>query len=173
MKLYCGTYKKYNEGSLFGAWMDLDDYEDAEEFTKACLELHKDEKDPELMFQDYEADYKWEEKLYGESHIPEEYWEIKQALEDNDVDPDVFQAYINCTGYTGYRPTAEDVEYCRDRYCGKYDSGADYAEELARECGEIKEDCWLMKYIDWEAVWRDMSFEGYSEEDGYIFDSSR
>lgn len=64
MKLYCGTYKKYNEGSLFGAWMDLDDYEDAEEFTKACLEIHKDEKDPELMFQDYEADYEWEAKLH-------------------------------------------------------------------------------------------------------------
>ena len=21
--IYCGTYKKYNEGSLFGAWLDL------------------------------------------------------------------------------------------------------------------------------------------------------
>ena len=29
--IYCGTYKKYNEGSLFGAWLDLrtfDSYDD-------------------------------------------------------------------------------------------------------------------------------------------------
>ena len=51
--------------------MDLADYKDAEEFLEACYELHKDEEDPELMFQDYEADESWEGKLYSECSVPE------------------------------------------------------------------------------------------------------
>ena len=30
--IYCGTYKKYNEGSLFGAWLDLRTFDSYEEF---------------------------------------------------------------------------------------------------------------------------------------------
>ena len=52
--VYVGTYGKYNNGSLFGAWLDLSDYADKEEFYEACRELHKDEEDAEFMFQDWE-----------------------------------------------------------------------------------------------------------------------
>ena len=40
-KVYVGTYVKYNNGSLSGAWLDLSDYSDKEEFYEACRELHK------------------------------------------------------------------------------------------------------------------------------------
>ena len=53
-RVYVGTYNKYNSGSLFGKWLDLFDYWDKDEFMEACRELHKDDQDPELMFQDYE-----------------------------------------------------------------------------------------------------------------------
>ena len=36
-KIYVGTYKRYNNGSLAGAWLDLSDYSDKEEFLNACL----------------------------------------------------------------------------------------------------------------------------------------
>lgn len=39
-KVYVGTYAKYNNGSLFGAWLDLSDYSDKEEFYEACREPH-------------------------------------------------------------------------------------------------------------------------------------
>ena len=55
--VYVGTYGKYNNGSLFGAWLDLSDYADKEEFYEACRELHKDEEDAEFMFQDYEKEF--------------------------------------------------------------------------------------------------------------------
>ena len=42
-RVYVGTYGKYNNGSLFGAWLDLSDYSDKEDFYEACRELHKDE----------------------------------------------------------------------------------------------------------------------------------
>lgn len=79
MKLYCGTYRKYNNGSLAGAWLNLDDYKDGADFEAACRRLHKDERDPELMFQDVETDpgEDWQEGLYSESSIPWDYWKLK------------------------------------------------------------------------------------------------
>ena len=61
--LYVGTYAKYNNGSINGAWLYLEDYADAEEFLEACAALHSDECDPEYMFQDCEH---LPEFLYGE-----------------------------------------------------------------------------------------------------------
>ncbi len=52
MRVYVGTYAKYNDGNLFGKWFDLEDYTDLDEFYEACADLHADEEDPELMFQD-------------------------------------------------------------------------------------------------------------------------
>lgn len=52
--IYVGTYGKYNIGSLAGAWLNVNDYESEAEFYEACRELHKDEQDPEFMFQDFE-----------------------------------------------------------------------------------------------------------------------
>jgi antirestriction protein len=34
-RIYVGTYAKYNDGSLFGKWMDLSDYIDLDDFYKA------------------------------------------------------------------------------------------------------------------------------------------
>ena len=53
-RVYVGTYAKYNNGSIKGAWIDLEGL-DENSFHDACLELHKDESDPELMFQDFEG----------------------------------------------------------------------------------------------------------------------
>lgn len=79
MKLYVGTYAKYNSGSLAGAWLDLDKFKDADEFERACRRLHRDERTPEFMFQDVETDpgCDWQEGLYSESSIPRDYWALK------------------------------------------------------------------------------------------------
>lgn len=54
-KVYVGTYKKYNEGSLKGGWLNLADFQSYGDFLKACKSLHKDERDPEFMIQDSEG----------------------------------------------------------------------------------------------------------------------
>ena len=72
-KVYVGTYGKYNNGSLSGAWLDLSDYSDKEEFYEACRELHKDEEDAEYMFQDWEN---VPEGLIGESWISENFFSL-------------------------------------------------------------------------------------------------
>lgn len=54
-RCYVGTYGKYNAGSLDGAWLDLSDYKTYQDFLNACKELHKNERDPEFMIQDWEG----------------------------------------------------------------------------------------------------------------------
>ena len=51
-KIYVGTYAKYNAGDLSGDWLSLRDFETFEDLIEACMELHSDEADPELMIQD-------------------------------------------------------------------------------------------------------------------------
>jgi antirestriction protein len=68
-RLYVGTYAKYNNGSINGAWIDLEDHGDKVSFLAACAELHKDESDPELMFQDFEG---FPRSLYSESSVSDE-----------------------------------------------------------------------------------------------------
>lgn len=53
-KIYVGTWNKYNNGNLAGAWLSLADYDTYAELMSACRQIHKDESDPELMIQDCE-----------------------------------------------------------------------------------------------------------------------
>lgn len=53
-KLYAGTYKKYNCDNIDGIWIDCDNKSIAEIYEEA-YEFHKDEVDPEIMFQCYEG----------------------------------------------------------------------------------------------------------------------
>ena len=88
--IYCGTYAKYNAGSLKGAWLALEDYSDADEFLAACLELHKDEVDPELMFQDFQC---FPKALYAESPHKEKLERLYAWLELDDDDRELLEVY--------------------------------------------------------------------------------
>jgi antirestriction protein len=55
VRIYVGTYHKYNCGSLEGKWVDLDQFSNLSEFYCFIRNLHSDEEDPEFMFQDYEC----------------------------------------------------------------------------------------------------------------------
>lgn len=53
--VYVGTWAKYNNGSIEGCWFnDLTVFETESDFLAAARKFHKDEKDPEFMYQDYE-----------------------------------------------------------------------------------------------------------------------
>ena len=67
--VYCGTYAKYNNGSLYGMWIDLSTFENYHDFMEFCNRLHANEMEPELMFQDYEH---YPEQWYCEGCMGEE-----------------------------------------------------------------------------------------------------
>ncbi|MDR4954247.1 antirestriction protein ArdA [Chryseobacterium sp. ES2] len=91
--IYVGTYKKHNEGSLFGEWLNLSDYSDYDELLEAMKELHQDEEDAEFMLQDHE-DCSFFEKLglIGESYISKDIYEIAHQINDSGYDFEISEA---------------------------------------------------------------------------------
>lgn len=81
--VYCGTYKKYNEGSLDGEWLHLGRYQDNAAFLEACKKLHADEDEPEFMYQDSEY---LPDEFYSESCIYPEVFEVIQAIKSMNAD---------------------------------------------------------------------------------------
>jgi hypothetical protein len=53
-RVYVGTYAKYNNGNIDGAWISLNSCDSYEDFLKKCATIHQDEADPEYMIQDCE-----------------------------------------------------------------------------------------------------------------------
>lgn len=140
-RLYVGTYAKYNDGVLFGKWFDLSDYSSKEEFLAACYELHEDEADPELMFQDFEG---FPKSFYHESSVPDELWDWL-ALDESDRE--ILALYKYAVNEDG---TIEDA---RDSFAGTAESEAAFAENMAEELGEIPKDFPAWIQIDWQGSW--------------------
>ena len=61
------------------------------------------------------------------------------------------------------------VSNCRDAYQGKYENGADFAQQLAEDCGDVPRDMPSWIEIDWKASWDNLSFDYFESEDGHIF----
>ena len=146
--LYCGTYGKYNDGSLCGMWIDLSSFDDYDEFINFCKAIHADEEYPELMFQDYEN---MPRSLYSESMGEEgfekimEYCELCDDYSVSAVD-DFLEWY-----------STEDLDRMHDSYVGVYDSEEDFAREIVNDCYCLEKMMGnLACYFDYEALARDL-----------------
>lgn len=159
MRIYVGTYAKYNDGNLFGKWLDLEDYTDRDDFYKACAELHADEEDPEFMFQDWEGILS---NMINESYVSPECWSLLDAYEK--YDEDAVNAYCYCFGEWNENDFNE-------RYRGEYDSWEHMAEELLEETGELNRIPESLRYyFDYEKYANDLRIGGdFIEQDGYYF----
>ena len=156
MQVYVGTYGKYNSGSIEGAWLDLEDYSDKDEFLEACKKLHSDEDDPELMFQDFDGAII--NKLASESNIPDELFEIDEYLSE-----DAIAAYLSLFGEWN----RQDFE---DKYYGEFSSPEEFAREWAALNGFNPDELPYWIHIDWEATARDLLCDPFcAEGDHYFF----
>jgi antirestriction protein len=140
--VYVGTYHKYNCGSIDGDWVSLEGH-DKESFYEACKELHKDEADPEFMFQDYEH---FPKEFYGESGLDDEIWEWLALDEYDRMMVDMYEEAVG---------NGRNITDANDAFYGKYDSEEDFAVNFAEETGAIPRDCprWITSCIDWNRVW--------------------
>ena len=79
----------------------------------------------------------------------------------DDIGIDVVLAYLENFDIS-------DVSSCRDAYQGKYESGAEFAQSIAEDCGEVgSNSSWIE--IDWKASWDNLSFDYFESDDGHIF----
>lgn len=97
--------------------------------------------------------------VYGLNDIAERL----ERLEDEDAD--------KLEAMAEYCDNLDDIESAWD---GSYfipgATLADYAEELAYECGYMPSELpsWISYHIDWEGVGRELSYDGYSEINGGV-----
>ena len=156
--VYCGTYRKYNEGSIYGAWIDLTACGDYDTFIDVCHKLHADEEDPELMFQDFQY---FPNKWYSESCMDESTFD--KIMEYADLDnKEAYEAFVDATG-------DDDIDDFKEKYMGKWDSKENFAEHIVSECYNLEQHGILAHYFDYEAYARDLFIGDYTFCDGYVF----
>lgn len=149
-RVYVGTYAKYNIGNLSGAWIDLSQYSDHDEFIDACKELHADESDPELMFQDFEG---FPRRFYSESSIDASLWDEYLNLDDDDRE--LIEVYSEITT----DPT--DIDDIRDRFAGRFDREIDWAYQEIDDGGYLSDASeFLARYFDYESFLNDAQLGG-------------
>jgi len=167
-KVYCGTYGKYNNGSIAGKWMDLTEYEDAEEFFKACSEVHKNEHDPEFMFQDYEC---FPRSMYSECMGTED---VERLIEFAKLDEDQ-REYV--AEYLDEVDSNADIDSIEDYYIGnindiKGDSFMSNDEAYGYYCvenGLIDVPEHLQNYFDYESYGSEQLQDIHVTESGHMF----
>ena len=147
-RVYVGTYGKYASGSIAGAWLDMDKFSDAEDFENACHELHKDEEDPEFMYQDYEG---FPDGMIDESYIDDKFWDWNLLPEH---EKEMIYAWHEAGG-------CSDAEFSNieDCFCGVWNDFSDFVEDSFTSCNEIPDH--LVHYIDWERVERDWEMDHF------------
>jgi antirestriction protein len=158
MKIYVGTYNKYSRGSIAGAWLTLTDYSNAQDFLAACYNLHNDENDPELMFQDFDDIHR---KYQKERVDLDALYEYVNAC--NDDIKDVIDEGLDCE---------IPLDSIMDAYIGTYDNDSDFAYQMASDMGILQEiervSSWLANAIDWHHAARELMFD-YVKSNGHYF----
>lgn len=168
-RIYVGTYAKYNSGSLAGKWVKLSDFSYLEDFMEHCAEIHKDEEEPEYMFQD------WEEIpdcLIGEEHLDEDFFELRDELDRlTDTQQDAFWIWMNGDNNSLTRGVYRLVRDFQSDYIGCYDSKEEFAKEILEEREEELSE-FARQYFDYEKYANDLFLSDFWYEEGYVFRNS-
>ena len=133
--------------------------------TRQGLPTGQMEQETQELLDEYNEEYCWEYndmvdfiKEHSEEEFVHHYETYNRLCEDygqNLVDEFIEDFDVS---------TIENFE---DMYQGQYNSGADFAEQLAIDCGMVSTGISWVE-IDWKASWDNLSYD-YCEQDGYIF----
>jgi antirestriction protein len=165
--VYIACLASYNNGMLYGEWVDLDMLEGVDEIYKTINYILSNS--PTVGAEEY-ACHDW-------SGIPDflasehpdwadvfEYLETKERISDSG-------AYTVICDYENLVLTVEQFDDC---YHGSHSSEADFCEDYYKDSGYLADADYLNKYIDWQRVWDgEFNCNGWhsiSHSDGvYIF----
>jgi len=139
--------------------------------TRQGLPTGQMEQETQELLDEYNEEYCWEYndmvdfiKQHGEKDFREYYEEYNRLVDDygqNLVDEFIEDFDVS---------TIENFE---DMYQGQYNSGGDFAEQIASDCGYISRDMPSWIEIDWQKTWDNALSYDYTElGNGYIFSNS-
>ena len=141
--------------------------------TRQGLPTGQMEQETQELLDEYNEEYCWEYndmvdfiKEHGEKDF-REYYETYNRLVD-DYGQNLVDEFIEDFDVS----TIENFE---DMYQGQYDSGADFAKQIATDCGYIKSyqgdlPSWIE--IDWEKTWDNLSYDYTELLGGHIFNNN-
>ena len=139
--------------------------------TRQGLPTGQMEQETQELLDEYNEEYCWEYndmvdfiKEHGEKDFREYYEEYNRLIDDygqNLVDEFIEDFDVS---------TIENFE---DMYQGQYNSGADFAEQIASDCGYITRDLPSWIEIDWQKTWDNALSYDYTELiGGHIFNNN-
>lgn len=126
-RIYVADLEAYNSGRLVGEWLDLADYNDADELMDAIQDVLKKSGGEEYAIHDAEYIPRNMYSEYMGQKDFEELYEMMDLAKDNDLPLEVVQEIVS-------QYSASAVE----EFVGKYNSTEDFAMELIDEMGGIQ-----------------------------------
>ena len=97
---------------------------------------------------------------FGETYFLTYFEEYADMVDD--IGNDVVEAFLE-------NFDIDCVSSCRDAYQGRYDSGAEFAQNLAEDYGDVPRDMPSWIEIDWKASWDNLTYDYVECSDGHIF----
>jgi len=129
------------------------------EMTDSVTELFNELVDDGHDADDLQAFIDEHGKSYFESYI-EDYL---QAIDE--YDDEVVEDFIEIFGVCS-------ISSLSDAYQGKWDSGAEFAQNLAEDCGEVPTNMSSWIEIDWKASWDNLSYDYTEGANGHFFSTN-
>ena len=123
-RIYVADLEAYNNGRLVGEWLDLSDYNDADELMDAIQDVLKKSGGEEYAIHDYEN---FPSSMYSEymgKRDFEELYEMMELAKDNDLPLEVVQEVVS-------QYDAKAVE----EFYRTFDDAEDFAQELVDDLG--------------------------------------
>ena len=152
IKIFVTNLSQYNAGILNGEWVTLPSYGELEE---AMNRVSNDGKD-ELFITDYETELEIKIDEYEDMLQLDEIAEQIHGLDDYEAEH--LKAYMEASGY--------ELKHClecfEDSVFYPNMDLLDVAYELVEDMSPDR-DSFLLRYFNYEAFARDLSFDGYTE----------
>lgn len=138
LKIYVGTYKKFNEGCLFGKWLSLSDYSNYNELLKAMKDLHNNEKDPKFLFLNWQCYHLFEQlNLINKHYISEDIYDIVTAIDDSGLNMEILKAFSICFEENDIWEMIRKADDC---YYGKFDNNKEFVQYISAVQEDINVD---------------------------------
>ena len=97
---------------------------------------------------------------YGKSQFVDYIEEYLQAVDE--YNEEVVESFLEIFDI-------DSIGSLSDSYQGQYDSGAEFAEQLAQDCCEVPRDMSGWIEIDWKASWDNLDYDYTEGSGGHIF----
>lgn len=165
MRNYTNTEKTatirnlYNEDEFTIVFPSTEDELDKAQDRATSYGLH----DFEIVDVDVDGFYNFVDSEFIGIYTLNDIAERLERLEDEDAD--------KLEAMAEYCDNLDDIESAWDDSFFIHNATlADYAEELAYECGYMPSELpgWISSHIDWEGIGRELSYDGYSEINGGV-----